>query len=306
MKLARVLGAFFLLVSMAPGQNAQEQDMPIIDMHLHAVPVDFLPDEFAFPGLAKPATDEALMRESLAAMERYNIVKAVASGPLEVAKQWKAAAPDRIIVAPLFPHFAPAPELGQLRADIKAGRVEVLGEITAQYAGLAMNAPELEPYYALAAELDIPVAIHTGLGPRGISYSECCPEFRAAAGNPMLLEDVLRRHPNLRVYLMHAGGPYLEETIAILHLYPQVHADLAVINWVWNRPRFHRYLQRLIEAGLAKQLMFGSDQMVWPETIGKAIEAIESADFLTENQKRDIFYNNAARFLRLDEKRSQH
>lgn len=28
-------------------------------------------------------------------------------------------------------------------------------------------------------------------------------------------------------------------------------------------------------------------------------EAIQTADFLTEDQKRDIFYNNAVRFLRL-------
>jgi uncharacterized protein len=45
--------------------------------------------------------------------------------------------------------------------------------------------------------------------------------------------------------------------------------------------------------------MFGSDQMRWPEKIADGIEAIESADFLNEEQKRDILYNNAARFLRL-------
>ena len=32
-----------------------------------------------------------------------------------------------------------------------------------------------------------------------------------------------------------------------------------------------------------------------------ATEGIESADFLTPEQKRDIFYNNAARFLRLEQ-----
>jgi hypothetical protein len=47
--------------------------------------------------------------------------------------------------------------------------------------------------------------------------------------------------------------------------------------------------------------MFGSDQMVWPETIGMGIEEIESAAFLTREEKRNIFCNNAARFLRLDE-----
>ena len=47
--------------------------------------------------------------------------------------------------------------------------------------------------------------------------------------------------------------------------------------------------------------MFGSDQMSWPEAIDTAIEAIDSAPFLSHQQKRDIFYHNAARFLRLSE-----
>ena len=46
--------------------------------------------------------------------------------------------------------------------------------------------------------------------------------------------------------------------------------------------------------------MFGSDQMVWPEVIERAIEGVESATFLTPEQKGDIFYNNAAEFFRLD------
>jgi hypothetical protein len=45
--------------------------------------------------------------------------------------------------------------------------------------------------------------------------------------------------------------------------------------------------------------MFGSDQMVWPETIEYGIRVIEEAPFLSDQQKRDILYNNAARFLRL-------
>ena len=33
--------------------------------------------------------------------------------------------------------------------------------------------------------------------------------------------------------------------------------------------------------------------------IGEAIDGVDSAPFLSEAQKRDIFYHNAARFLRL-------
>jgi predicted TIM-barrel fold metal-dependent hydrolase len=39
--------------------------------------------------------------------------------------------------------------------------------------------------------------------------------------------------------------------------------------------------------------------MIWPGVIDASIRTIKEADFLTEAQKRDIFYNNAARFLRL-------
>jgi len=46
--------------------------------------------------------------------------------------------------------------------------------------------------------------------------------------------------------------------------------------------------------------MYGSDQMIWPDAVGMGIEAIESAEFLSEDQKRDILYNNAVKFLRLE------
>jgi uncharacterized protein len=43
--------------------------------------------------------------------------------------------------------------------------------------------------------------------------------------------------------------------------------------------------------------MFGSDQGNCAGVVEPSIEIIEDAPFLSE-QKRDIFYNNAARFLR--------
>jgi predicted TIM-barrel fold metal-dependent hydrolase len=46
-------------------------------------------------------------------------------------------------------------------------------------------------------------------------------------------------------------------------------------------------------------ILFGADQMVWPCAISIAIEAMERAAFLTPEQRRDIFHDNAARFLRL-------
>ena len=81
--------------------------------------------------------------------------------------------------------------------------------------------------------------------------------------------------------------------------HPQVYVDIGVINWAIPRKEFHYYLRRLVEAGFGKRIMFGSDDMVWPEVIGRAIEGVNSATFLTPEQKGDIFYNNAAEFFRL-------
>jgi predicted TIM-barrel fold metal-dependent hydrolase len=39
--------------------------------------------------------------------------------------------------------------------------------------------------------------------------------------------------------------------------------------------------------------------MYWPEAIGMAVEAVDAAPFLTPELKRDVFYNNAVRFLKL-------
>jgi len=247
-------------------------------------------------------TDNEVMEASLAELRRYNVVRAVAGGPREHVLRWLAAEPERIIGGTMMGPRFPLPDVSVLREDFRARRLGVMGELGLVYAGVAPNDPQMEPYWALAEELDIPVGIHTGLAPPNTPY-QCCPKFRNSLGNPALLEEVLIRHPKLRVYLMHAGYPYLQETKAIMHMYPQVYADLAAIDWIRPREEFHEYLRALVRAGFGKRLMFGSDQMVWPEGIGMAIEGIESASFLTEEQKRDIFYNNAVRFLRLDEKK---
>lgn len=173
--------------------------------------------------------------------------------------------------------------------------------MTAQYRGLSPGDPSLEPFFALAEELDIPVGIHMGHGAPGGPYW-AYPSYRAALGNPLLLEEVLVRHPKLRLYVMHAGFPMVDELILLLFSPPQVYVDISGDNWGQPRREFDQSLRRLVDAGYGKRIMFGSDQMVRPQTIAIAVDSIESAEYLDAEQKRDIFYNNAARFLRLDAK----
>lgn len=73
--------------------------------------------------------------------------------------------------------------------------------------------------------------------------------------------------------------------------------DVGFIDFALPAAEFHLYLRRLVQAGFGERIMFGSDQVVWPQAIERAIQAVESAPFLSPKQKRDIFYNNAARFF---------
>jgi uncharacterized protein len=193
-----------------------------------------------------------------------------------------------------------APPVDSVRAWFESGRFQVLSEVTIQYAGMEPSDPAFAPYVALAAELDIPMGIHIGTGPPGAPYLGA-EGYRARLHSPLVLEEVLLRHPDLRVWIGHAGWPMLDDLLAVLWAHPQVHVDVGVISFALPRPAFHYYLRRIVESGFGRRVLFGSDQMVWPGALEVAIESIETADFLTEAQKRDIFYHNAARFFRLSD-----
>lgn len=236
------------------------------------------------------------MVRTIELLEKHNIVAAVTSGPN--TRAWRESNPGRIIPALLFSPVPNSPSADTLRKWYNRGEFVVLGEIAAQYDGYRADGPEMAPIWALAEELDIPVNIHIGTGPVGAPYL-VWPNYRATLHSPLQLEEVLLKHPNLRVYIGHAAWPMLDDLLALLWTHPQVYVDIAVINWALPQKEFHRYLQRIVESGFGKRVLFGTDQMVWPDAIEIALETIESADFLTHEQKRDILYNNAARFLRL-------
>jgi uncharacterized protein len=329
--MTRALAALVLLSLALPPETADAQSGrysgPIIDMHLHAYPAgspavalcppfENLPvwdpaedytwetmlEVYADPDcahpLASPVTDEGVMRETIAAMQRHNVF-GVLSGSPERVEEWVVAAPGR---------FMPGLEFradwgistDSMRSLHERGALSVLGEVVNQYAGIAPDDERMEPYWALAEELDIPVGIHVGKGAPGVIYMGSSG-YRARLDSPLTLEEVLVRHPRLRVYIMHAGYPMLDDLLSLLNAHPQVYVETGAFVWADPRPGVYRYLEAIVQAGYGKRVMFGSDQMMWPGAIDLSIATIEEAPFLSAEQKADIFYNNAARFLRLSE-----
>ena len=302
-----IVGVVLLIPSVpAAGQGKPGSRPPIIDMHVHAQDLWAKPGEDAGVAFGPVFADQTtgvlaarstaeLQQATLAALTRLNIVKAIVSG--EFAEEYRRLQPERILASPVL--LGADEPVTSLREAFTTGRYQALAEFAPQYAGLAPNDPRLEPYFALAEELDVPLGIHVGLGPPGAAYG-MAPHYRMAHSNPLLLEDVLVRHPKLRLYVMHAGWPMLDEMVGLLYAHPQVYVDLGVIDWYLPQAEFYGYFRRLVEAGFAKRIMFGSDQMVWPDAIARAVARVESAPFLSHEQRRDIMCRNAMRFLRLD------
>jgi uncharacterized protein len=323
--------AYIFFIMSVTSLYTQER-LPIIDMHLHAVAADHLgppplatctpmpvpawdpkrPYHEIFAAMHKtppcpdpvwsPETDEELMSQTIEVMERLNIVGVLSGHEPDRVANWIAAAPERFIpgVVLRFSETGAVLSSDSLRSLHSAGRLAVLGEVVNQYAGITPDDERMRPYWELAEELDIPVGIHVGTGPPGAIYLGSRGHL-ARLNSPLTMEEVLIRHPRLRVYLMHAGYPMLDDLLAVLYAHPQVYVDVGIIVYQRPRPEFYRYLRAIVEAGYGNRVMFGSDQMVWPGAIERAVEVIRDAPFLSEEQKRDIFYNNAARFLRLSE-----
>jgi uncharacterized protein len=319
MKLRLIIIRVVLLVAISFCAGAQERagQPPVA---AQKAPVKFPVNDVHFHAPLEPGSVESFAPEFnryLAAMDSLNVRMAVLNGVPDVLYDWEARAPKRLIPALLFPCengigtnwgrpcFANGkefPDIDWLRNEVKAGRIKALGEITAQYMGIAPDDSRLEPYFALAEEFDIPVFIHMGLGPPNAAYESSpakvkSPHFSAAAGNPLRLEPVLERHRKLRIAVMHAGWPYWEEMTLMLHLNPNLYVDVAVLQWAIPRAAYYSYLREIVEAGYSSRIMFGTDGS--PKQIQEGIEAIARADFLTPQQKQDILCGNAARFLQL-------
>jgi uncharacterized protein len=274
---------------------------PVIDIHVHSYDRDGrfdarVPD----PGDGRPMTvfngaDHA--RATAAALRQAGVVRAIIGGATRATDDRIIAYdPARLRAGFQIDDIPDSAMLAEIRARHAAGKLVMIGEVEYQYHGIRHDDPRLEPLWSLAEELDVPIAVHSGSGPAGIVYHGE-PLHRERIGDPSSLEEVLVRHPKMKLIIMHAGWPFLDDTVALLAAYPQVYVDLGAVDWAEPRPRFDHYLEQLITYGFGKRVLFGSDQMVWPEATAQALARFRTAPYLSPEQRRDILFNNAVRLF---------
>jgi predicted TIM-barrel fold metal-dependent hydrolase len=287
---------------------------PIIDVHLHVGAGRENSPHYEVQAGETP--DDAFQRSFFAGLDAHGVVAGIVGGPATHVERFRQMAPDRLIAGVAFPcsdgldpnrqrcfeHGGDWPDPAWLRAEAEAGRIGALGELYNVYAGVPVDGPEMAPYLALAAELDLVVLAHADSGPPPQARTPgCCPRFDGSLGHPEHWERVLERHPDLRVVLYHSFRPdWLETAIVLLDRYPNVMVETSPMSLV-PPPLVHAALRRLIDAGHADRIVFGSD---YHGAIGPSLAVIDSAEFLSEAQKQAIRYDNAVRFLRLADARS--
>jgi hypothetical protein len=184
------------------------------------------------------------------------------------------------------------PDANWVEQQIREKKIDFIGEVLTQYYGISSSDTLMYPYYALAEKYNLPVGIHTGsAGP-----DHGCPNFKEEMGSPSLLKNALQRFPKLKVWLMHGGGPYVTECIALMKIYPGLYADISVLNNPNITPpnEFAGIIKEFIDAGLEDRLMFGSDNA----DIKLTIAAVDQLRILTSLQKEKIFYSNATSFFK--------
>jgi len=149
------------------------------------------------------------------------------------------------------------------------------------------------PLYEKMTQQRMPVLLHTGIVVRGTRMSE--EGVTSANMQPIFLETIARRFPNLTLIGAHLGHPWCEEAAVVSLHNPNVYFDISgghtfyIALTLWRR--FGYDLK-------ASKLLFGTD--VSPDSFQKFVnywEVVLPQLGCEDEELRLIFHENAARIL---------
>ncbi len=174
--------------------------------------------------------------------------------------------------------------------------------------GFRIDEPACDDFYARAAELEVFVLFHTGVhGGRLEDYQ------------PLLIDNILARHPQLKVIIEHMGVPsghveqavgrgFFDQAMAVIYNHSahwgsgRAYAGLTGL----AKPQFRELLAETIQLAGADHCIFGLD---WPHPEGGHAGAIARYESeravihslgLTQEQQNEIFGQALARLTTRD------
>lgn len=145
---------------------------------------------------------------------------------------------------------------------------EACGELRMQGVAIAPAAQDFHPassnarrLYEKLSERQLPMVVHQGI------YSSAQNKLEYA--RPVLLDEVAREFPDLKIIIAHMGYPWIDETIVMLGKHAHVYSDVSgLLGQPW---RAYNALLSAYQYGVMDKLLFGSG---FPFT--SAVQCIEA------------------------------
>ncbi len=172
-----------------------------------------------------------------------------------------------------------------------------------------INDPDIWPFYEKAQELGIVLDIHTGF---------CwVPPGKSKYALPVLIDDVARDFPELKIVAFHMGYPYCDDLNMVAMGHPNVYVCLSLlVPWALNAPRkFGKILGEAIRWVGSDKIIWGTDYAGFGIQIRAAVQGFRNFQItedlreqygyleITDNDRAKIFGENLARLMGIDTNR---
>lgn len=167
--------------------------------------------------------------------------------PNEYVAEYIARAPEKLIgFASVDPNRPRAPEM--LEAAVQELGLRGL-KVAPIYQHFHPHSRECLELLEVADALRIPVLWH-----QGTTFIRDAP---LEVSQPVLLDAVARRFPELPMCIAHLGHPWCEETVVTIRKHPNLYADISALQ---SRPlQYYLALMTAVEYRVTHKLLFGSD-----------------------------------------------
>lgn len=230
-----------------------------------------------------------------------------------------SAAPERIKGVGIVALQETESAVGELERLVDLGMVAV--QVPTYVAWRKLSDRMLDPFYAAAERLDIPIAIHSQ--PRDAAGTDRFDKFMAihAVSHPfeqmiamtqLILGGVLERYPRLRVGFLESGAGWVPYWMDRLDEEWEKRGDV-------EAPHCPRRPSEYVKSGRCyfgveceeltipdairhigdRCLLYSSDNPHWDTDWPNSVKKLRQRNDLSEENKRHILYDNAASFYRV-------
>jgi predicted TIM-barrel fold metal-dependent hydrolase len=267
----------------------------IIDAHTHLIDPPYIHEKLTFTiadgQVMRPDAfrDQITTNQLLQDMDQHNIDKAIviASDVLSNENLSRITKNNKRLQGLSYIHPLEPDSLQKLEHAIT--QLGLIGlKLVPDFQDFSMGDPRIHPFLEKAAELAVPVMVHSAPGLIKGHYTQSLPEH---------FDAIKKNIPDIILVISHMSYPRF---IDLLNIVPKegIYVDTSTtLPWIINLYGIE-FTRRYIQSIGAENVLFGSDWWGLQSEIEKQINSIKKLE-ITEQQKKMILGENAAKLFKL-------